>query len=104
MDFAGRTAPELTRWVTTDLVPGVHACFAALHQLDGAKEAVLSANVPVLLWNGSDDSPHDPMERFATANGFNLLSVAGDHLGMLFKEGIESGLGIRRFLELSCAR
>ena len=104
MAFAKRAAPELTQWVTTDFVAGVRACFAALDQLDGAKEAVLAANVPVLLWNGRNDTPHDPMQRFAVANRLRFLSIAGDHLGMLFKEGAECGRGIRGFLELGQAR
>ncbi len=103
MAFAQRTAPELTQRVTADVVVAVRACFVALDQLDGAKDAVLAANVPVLLWNGRNDTPHDPMQRFAIANRLHFLSIAGDHLGVLFKQGEECGRGIRGFLELAHA-
>lgn len=99
MMFAKRTAPRLAGWVTSECEPGVRACFNALGQLQGAKEAVLSTGVPVMLWNGCEDAPHNPMQRFASANGFQFLSVAGDHLGALFRHGPDSARGIRAFLE-----
>lgn len=99
MAFARRTAPKLTEWVRSEYEAGLRACFDALGQLKGAGEAVLSANVPVLLWNGREDSPHDPMRNFAAANRLQFLSIVGDHLGILFKQGPETSRGIRTFLE-----
>jgi len=95
--FARRTAPELTEWVTPDLEGGVRACFNALGQVDGAEDAVLSSRVPVLLWNGQDDTPHAPMQRFAAENGLDAMSVPGDHLGALFQNGAEIGRRIGSF-------
>jgi pimeloyl-ACP methyl ester carboxylesterase len=99
MAFAKLTAPRLTEWVTSELEPGVLACFEALFQLEGAREAVLSTSGPVMLWNGREDTPHEPMRGFAAADGLRFLSVAGDHLGPLFRHGAESAKGIRGFLE-----
>ena len=99
MMFASSIAPEAAAWVTGSAEAAVRACFAALRDLDGAKEAVLSKRFPVMLWNGREDSPHDPMQRFAHDNGLRYLSVSGDHLGALFRHGAESGRGIRAFIE-----
>ncbi|UGY21187.1 hypothetical protein HU675_0024360 [Bradyrhizobium septentrionale] len=96
--FARRTAPQLAEWVTPDLEGGVRACFDALGQVDGAKDAVLSSRVPVLLWNGQDDGPHAPMQRFAAENGLYAMSVPGDHLGALLQHGAAIGRGIRSFV------
>jgi pimeloyl-ACP methyl ester carboxylesterase len=49
MMFARRTAPDLVEWVIPEYEAGVRACFDALGQLDGAREAVLRAGVPVLI-------------------------------------------------------
>ncbi|MGY4477591.1 alpha/beta fold hydrolase [Bradyrhizobium sp. USDA 3364] len=96
--FARRTVPELAEWVTPDLEGGVRACFNALGQVDGAKDAVLSSRVPVLLWNGQDDGPHAPMQRFAAENGLDAMSVPGDHLGALLQHGAAIGRGIGSFV------
>jgi hypothetical protein len=104
MMSATKIAPTLAEWVTRELEPGVRACFEALNQLQGAREAVLTANLPVLLWNGRDDLYHDPMQAFAAANGLRFLSTAGDHLGMLFLHGFESANGIRLFLDRTLSR
>jgi pimeloyl-ACP methyl ester carboxylesterase len=99
MAFARRTAPGLVAWITPESEPGVRACFDALSELRGAREAVLDVGVPVLLWNGRDDSYHDPMQAFAAATGLPFLATAGDHLGMLFIHGAEGAKGIRGFLD-----
>jgi pimeloyl-ACP methyl ester carboxylesterase len=99
MAFARRTAPGLVAWVTPESEPGVRACFDALSELRGAGEAVRDVGVPALLWNGRDDSYHDPMRAFAAATGLPFLSTAGDHLGMLFMHGAEGAKGIRAFLD-----
>ncbi len=99
MAFAQITAPKLAGWVTAEFEPGVRACFDALGELQGAREAVLSSGGPVMLWNGRDDTPCAPMQRFAAAHGLPHLAVAGDHLAPLFRHGGESARGIRAFLE-----
>ena len=77
----------------------MRACFEALGQLQGAREAVLTAEFPVMIWEGRDDPNHDARKNFATANGLRFLTAAGDHLGMLLVHGAESATGIRAFLE-----
>ena len=51
-----------------------------------------------LLWNGQDDGPHAPMQRFAAENGLDAMSVPGDHLGALFQHGAAIGRGIGSFV------
>lgn len=99
MKYAARVAPALVEWVTPALTPGMRGCFEALGQLQGAREAVLTADFPVMIWEGRDDPNHDARKTFATANGLRFLSTAGDHLGMLLIHGAESAKGIRGFLE-----
>jgi pimeloyl-ACP methyl ester carboxylesterase len=99
MKYAARVAPALVEWVTPALIPGVRACFEALGQLQGAREAVLAAEFPVMIWEGRDDPNHDVRKNFATTNGLRFLSTAGDHLGILLAHGAESAKGIRAFLE-----
>jgi pimeloyl-ACP methyl ester carboxylesterase len=99
MKFAERAAPSLVEWITPEFEPGVRACFEALSELKGAGKAVLTAGVPVMIWEGRDDPNHDQRKAFADANGFQFLSTAGDHLGMLFVHGAESARGIRSFID-----
>ncbi|HWD26078.1 MAG TPA: alpha/beta hydrolase [Rhizomicrobium sp.] len=98
MRFTNRVAPAPTRWVTPEALPGLRACFDALDQLSGAREAVLNAAFPVLLWDGRDDPSHAAMKTFAADAGFSFLSTDGDHLGVLFRYGFESAEGILAFL------
>jgi pimeloyl-ACP methyl ester carboxylesterase len=98
MRFARATAPRLSEWVTPENEPGLRACFEALYDLDGAEQAVLGLGRPVMLWNGREDPAHDPMQAFAETHGLRFLSTAGDHLGMLFRHGVEGAQGVRAFL------
>src|SRR5882757_5929381 len=98
MIFAKRTAPKLVGWVTADIEPGVRACFEALGELQGAREAVLDGNFPVMIWDGWDDPNHASKQSFAEDNRLPFLSTAGDHLGMLFSHGAEGAAGLRAFL------
>jgi hypothetical protein len=77
----------------------VRACFDALSQLNGAREAVGDAGVPVLVWEGRDDPAHDHRKAIAEAAGLAFISTAGDHLDMLLVNGTESAKGIRAFIE-----
>jgi pimeloyl-ACP methyl ester carboxylesterase len=98
MDFARRTAPALTEWVTLECEPGVRASFDALGQVEGARDAVVDAGLPVLLWAGRDDPYHEPMQVFAAADGLRFFSVAGDHLGAVLRPEVKTVEGIRTFL------
>ncbi|MBU6461478.1 MAG: alpha/beta fold hydrolase [Bradyrhizobium sp.] len=97
--FARRGPPNLLDWVTRETEPGVRACFDALFQLEGARDAVLGANVPVMIWEGQRDPAHDQRKEFAKTNGWQFLSTAGDHLGMLLAHGAETARGIRAFVD-----
>ena len=83
MKFARRAGSELVEWVTPEHEPGVRACFEALSQLGGGRDAVVDASVPVLIWEGRNDPAHDYRKAIAEAAGLAFLSTAGDHLGML---------------------
>jgi pimeloyl-ACP methyl ester carboxylesterase len=99
MKFATSAAPALVEWITPEFEPGVRACFEGLRQLEGAREAVLTADFPVMSWNGRDDPYHDPMQAFAAANSLPFLSTAGDHVAAVLLHGAEAAKGIRTFLE-----
>lgn len=99
MGFAKRTAPTLVEWVTPEFEPGLRACFEALSQLQGARDAVLTADFPVMMWDGRDDPYHDPMQTFATTNGLPFLSSAGDHVAAVLQPDAETIKEIRAFLD-----
>ena len=96
---ARTAAPELVAWVTPAIEPGLRACWDALEDMHGSREAVLGAGVPVLLWDGRDDPYHAPMAAFASANGLPMLSTPGDHLTAVTQHGAEAALGLRAFLD-----
>ena len=54
-------------------------CYEQLHDLEGGAQAVAELNIPVLLFNGTEDACHDPMKNFAADHGLNYLTVPGDH-------------------------
>lgn len=93
------TAPAMVKWVTADTEPGLCACWDALADVRGARDAVVNAGVPVLLWSGRDDPNHEPMKTFAAAERLEFLSTGGDHAGAIWQHGAESSSGVRAFLE-----
>jgi pimeloyl-ACP methyl ester carboxylesterase len=97
--FAKRTTPALVEWVTPECQPGVRACFETLSQLQGARDAVLTADFPVMIWEGQSDPGHDPMQAFAAANGLAFLSTAGNHVAAVLHPSAEAVTGLRAFLE-----
>jgi len=101
MNFAKRTAPTLADWVTEDVEPGVRACFEALGELDGVQDVILNLTVPVMIWDGYDDPYHHPKQIFAKSNGLQFLATGGDHLGMLFRHGVDAANDLLNFLKLS---
>jgi pimeloyl-ACP methyl ester carboxylesterase len=97
--YARRTTPALVEWVTPEFTAGVHACFDALGQLQGAREAVLTVGIPLMMWAGRNDFSHNPMQAFAAANGLVFLSSAGDHVAAVLSPETETIKGIRAFLD-----
>lgn len=93
------TEPAMVKWVTADVEPGLCACWDALADLRGARDAVVNAGVPVLLWSGHDDPNHEPMRTFATTEGLEFLSTGGDHASAIWRHGAESGRSLRAFLD-----
>ena len=98
MSFARRMAPKLVQWITPEIEPGVRACFEALGELDGAREALVHKDFPVILWDGHDDPDHGTKKAFAEENALPFVVTPGDHLGMLFHHPAESAKAIRRLL------
>ncbi|HEY2753941.1 alpha/beta fold hydrolase, partial [Phenylobacterium sp.] len=92
------TSPATDKWLTT-LRPGARACWDALADRRGARDAVMNSGVPVLLWSGRDDPSHEPMRTFAATESLEFLSTAGSHNGAIWKYGAQSGRGIRAFLD-----
>jgi hypothetical protein len=92
------SSPAQDKWVT-DLEPGLRACWDALADRRGARDAVVNSGVPVLLWSGRDDPSHEPMRKFAATESLEFLSTAGNHNGAIWKHGAESGRGVRAFLD-----
>ncbi len=90
--------PELTEWVTEDDKVALELCFNQLFDLEGSKEAVLSLNVPVLLWDGQEDPYHGPMQRFAEENSFAFISTPGDHSSAMRNNADVVTREIRNFL------
>ncbi len=96
--FARATAPQLVSWVRPEHEVGLEACFDALGQREGAAAAVLDGRFPTLLWCGTQDVYHPPMQAFAEAHGLPLLSTPGDHLGALYAHADEAISGLEAFL------
>ena len=97
--FARATAPALVAWVTPEIEPAMRACFEALGQLDGAREAVLGGGFPVLLWDGDQDAYHAPMQAFAAAEGLPFLSSPGGHVPAIETPGAETIATLAAFLK-----
>lgn len=92
------SSPAQVAWVN-DLQPAHRACWDALAERGGAREAVVTLGAPVLLWSGRDDPSHDPMRTFAAAENLKFLSTRGSHNGAIWKYGAECGRGVRAFLD-----
>lgn len=91
--------PALVSWVTPEAEPGLCACWDALADLSHARDAVVNAGVPVLLWSGRDDRNHEPMRAFAIRETLQFLSTGGDHQSAIWKHGVESSGQVRAFLD-----
>ena len=71
--------PELVAWVTPEIEPALAACFDALTELEGTREALRALACPVLLWSGDGDGCHDAMKKLAEEERFRFLPTRGDH-------------------------
>lgn len=98
MALAHVTAPALVGWVTREIEPAMRACFEALGQLDGAREAVLGGGFPVMLWDGREDPYHGPMQAFAAAEGLPFLSSDGGHVPAIVTPGADTVAKLAAFL------
>jgi pimeloyl-ACP methyl ester carboxylesterase len=96
--FARATAPALVAWVTPEIEPAMRACFEALAQLDGARQAVLDGGFPVLLWDGDQDPYAPPMQAFAAAENLPFLSSPGGHVPAIEAPGPETVAALAAFL------
>ena len=94
----GPLSPAMAKWWAA-AEPGLRACWEALADLRGARDAVVNAGVPVLLWSGRDDPSHEPMRAFAATEALEFLSTSGSHNGAIHKFGAQSSKGIRAFLD-----
>ena len=54
---------------------------------------------PVALWSGVEDLYYDAVVRFATANGFPMIALPGDHISMLEQHGAEAARQVSDFIE-----
>ena len=76
----------------------MRACFEALAQLDGARQAVLDGGFPVLLWDGDQDPYAPPMQAFAAAENLPFLSSPGGHVPAIEAPGPETVAALAAFL------
>lgn len=96
--FARTVAPELVSWVTPADEPAIAACFDALRQLEGAGAALRSLTVPVLLWDGRADPYHPAAQALSKAEGYEFVSVEGDHLAACMNPERKTLEALRDFL------
>ncbi len=94
----GPPSPAAEKW-WAEAEPAARACWDALSDLEGARDALVNLSVPVLFWSGRDDPSHDPMRMLAATERMEFLSTAGSHNGAIWKHGGESARGIRAFLD-----
>lgn len=98
LSMARAAAPELTEWVTGAIEKALDPCLAQLYDLEGAEQAILDLEVPVMLWNGREDPYHDLMLAFANQHGYQFLSTPGDHMEAMLRGAPEVLPTLRRFL------
>jgi pimeloyl-ACP methyl ester carboxylesterase len=98
-------APELTAWITPEVVPGLRGCWEALADVEGAEAALAACPAPVLLWAGREDPCHDAMAALAARlPGATFRGVAGDHLGAMTTHAAASLAALRAFLAAARGR
>lgn len=93
------SSPLIVKWVTAEIEPALCACWDALSDVSDARDAVVNAGVPVLLWSGRDDRNHEPMRTFAATESLRFQSTSGDHQSAIWQHGLESSGMIRTFVD-----
>ena len=94
------SAPNLTTWVTTNVLPGLEACWNALKETDGSEAALSSLGVPILLWSGLADGCLGALRHLQSQYPqYRLLTVPGDHVAARMIHTRESIDGLLKFLE-----
>jgi pimeloyl-ACP methyl ester carboxylesterase len=96
--LARRDHPELMEWVRPEHEPGLTAAIDGMNDLAGLAEGVARCAAPVTLWVGREDLYHDAVIRFATANGFPVIALPGDHQSMLDQHGAEAARRVSDFI------
>lgn len=99
LSVARSTAPELVSWVTAENEPGLRASWETMDDLDGAVEALLECECPVLLWSGRADPRGMSMQALAAQYGWRMLWTEGDHLTVVIRHGTENALLVRQAIE-----
>jgi pimeloyl-ACP methyl ester carboxylesterase len=100
LERAHESAPNLTTWVTTNVLPGLEACWNALKETDGSEAALSSLGVPVLLWSGLADGCLGALRHLQSQYPqYRLLTVPGDHVSARMIHTRESIAGLLNFLE-----
>jgi pimeloyl-ACP methyl ester carboxylesterase len=94
-----RDSPALLAWLRPQDEPGLAAAVDAMNDLTGLAEAVARRPAPVALWVGESDLYFPPCVRFASAYGFPLLALPGDHITMLDQHGGEAARMLSGFIE-----
>lgn len=103
MTIARAVAVDLIGWVTPAIQPAIGACFNALRDLEGNGEALRALTVPVMLWDGQLDPYHEPCRRLAAKEGYEFLSVGGDHLLACMKPDPRTLPALRGFVDRASA-
>ena len=94
------SAPTLTAWVTSNVLPGLEACWNALKETDCSEVALSDLDVPVLLWSGLADGCLDALKHLRSQYPqYRLLVVPGDHVAARMIHTKESIEGLLSFLE-----
>lgn len=94
-----RDHPEKATWVRPEHEPGLVAAVDGMNDLAGLAEGVARCPAPVALWSGVEDLYYDAVVRFATANGFPMIALPGDHISMLEQHGAEAARQVSDFIE-----
>ena len=100
LERAHESAPNLTTWVTTNVLPGLEACWNALKETGDSEAALSTLGVPVLLWSGLADGCLGALQHLQSQYPqYRLLTVPGDHVAARMIHTRESIDGLLNFLE-----
>jgi pimeloyl-ACP methyl ester carboxylesterase len=96
--MARRDHPEKMAWVRPEHEAGLIAAVDGMNDLAGLAEGVARCAAPVALWCGEEDLYYNAVVRFATANGFPVITLPGDHISMLEVHGVEAARQVSGFI------